>query len=424
MLTTRLEAIMFTNIAGYSQLMENDEDRTIELLQTHNEIVFPVIEADDGQVVSAIGDGLLVVFPSVRKAVECAVTIHTRVATHNEDALEDERFKLRIGIHLGEVQHDETRIYGTGVNVAARVQPFALPGGICISDDVYRHVERSIPQSITSIGVQTLKNISRQYELYRVITGYEDATQDVGAVEDTTSPGTEVSAVPAKPSGELDEIKEKILSEIGKWSEKSRSGGDSDRDGTGAQVGSKVFGLVEHIMDRAIGKWDTMPAEKKSDIIEKIKTGFDKSAKKKDEEKKSSIAGEIIWGATATLGLGIWYSQTGSVWMIVVGVLVGVFPLISGIQKLIKRLIRKKSERETKPKTLEGEVLKAARELGGKVTVVQIAAEIERPLDEVQTALDIMTSKGYVSQEILESGVIRYDFPALISDSDDTDPIE
>jgi class 3 adenylate cyclase len=424
MLTTRLEAIMFTDIAGYSRLMENDEDRTIQLLQTHNEIVFPVIETDGGQVISAIGDGLLVVFPSVRKAVESAATIHIRVAAHNADALEDEQFKLRIGIHIGEVQHDESRIYGTGVNVAARIQPFALPGGTCISDDVFRHVEGWISQSITSIGVQTLKNISRRYELYRVTTGFEDATQDLDAVGGTTFAGTEASPAPAKPSGELDDIKEKILSEIGKWSDKSRSGGNTDRDGTGAQAASKVFGLVEHVMDHAIRKWDTMPAEKKTDIINKIKTGFDKNVRKKDEEKASSIAGEITWGAIATLGLGIWYAQAGSVWMIVAGVLVGVFPLVSGIQKLVKRRIRKRRDRVVRPETLEGEVLKAAKDLGGKVTVVQIAAKIGRSLDEVQTALDIMTSKGYVSQEILESGVIRYDFPSLLSDSSDSDPIE
>ena len=119
---------MVTDIAGYSKLMEENEDGTIELLKKHNEIVFPVIEADEGQVVSSIGDGLLVVFPSVRKDVECAVTIHSRVASHNDASVKEEQFRLRIGIHLGEVRYEGSTIYGTGVNVAARVQPFALPG--------------------------------------------------------------------------------------------------------------------------------------------------------------------------------------------------------------------------------------------------------------------------------------------------------
>ena len=394
--------------------MEDNEDRTIQLLKTHNEIVFPVIEADEGQVVSSIGDGLLVVFPSVRKAVECAVTIHSRIAAYNGEALEDERFKLRIGIHLGEVQHEGSRVYGTGVNVAARVQPFALPGGICITDDVYRHIERSIQQPVESIGVQTLRNISRKYELHRVVTGYEEAGQEISSNEGA-------SASPAKPSGELDEIKDKILSEIGKWSEKS--GASHDRDDRGPHPESKVFGLVEHIMDRAIDKWDGMPEEKRTEIIHKIKVGIDENEKKKDKSKSSDIAGEIAWGAAATIGFGVWYAQAGSVWMIVVGILVGVLPLITGIQKLIKRSVRKRKETETKPAALEGEVLKAAKELGGRVTVVQIAAHTGRPLDEVQTALDAMTRKGYVSQEVLETGVIRYDFPSLLPEGTDSEPI-
>ena len=165
MLTTRLEAIMFTDIAGYSRLMEADEELTIQLLKTHNDIVFPVIESYAGEVVSTIGDGLLVVFTSVRKAVECGLAIHSAIADHNELSGQSERFLLRIGIHVGEVQHDEKQIYGIGVSVAARVQPFALPGGICITEDVFRQIEGKVKNDIESIGSQTLRSISRPYEL-------------------------------------------------------------------------------------------------------------------------------------------------------------------------------------------------------------------------------------------------------------------
>ncbi len=402
---------MFTDIAGYSRLMEADEERTIGLLKTHNEIVFPVIETRSGEVISSIGDGLLVVFPSVRGAVECALAVHAAIESHNESASQPERFKLRIGIHVGEVQHDDKQIYGIGVSVAARVQPFALPGGICITEDVFRQIEGKFPNRIDSIGRQTLRSISRQYELYRLVTGHENASQEGGE-----------SLVAAKPSGELDEIKERILTEIGKWSERRVERGDhkSDRN---AQVENKVFGIVEHIMDRAIEKWDKMPEEKRTDIVHKIKIGIEESTKKKEEKTSSSIAGEIVWGTAATLGFGLWYAQAGSVWMIVVGILVGVLPLISGIQKLVKRSLQRKSKRTVEPVELEGRLLKAAKELGGRVTVVQIAAHIGRPLDEVQGALDLMTSRGYVSQEILESGIIRYDFPALFPDGSDSDPV-
>ncbi|HUX13263.1 MAG TPA: adenylate/guanylate cyclase domain-containing protein [Spirochaetia bacterium] len=424
MLTTRLEAIVFTEIAGYSRLMDADEEHTIQLLKIHNEIVFPVIEAHSGEVINAIGDGLLILFSSVRKAIECAISVHQHIADHNEGAPELERFKLRIGIHLGEVQHEENRAYGTGINVAVRVQPFSLPGGICVTEDVYRQIERKIPNEMTSIGEQSLRSISRRYELFRLITGHEDANQEgdesspAGASTDASRP----AAVAAKRSGELDEVKEHILAQIGKWSEKhdSTRHGGQDRS---AEVGSKVFGVVESIMDRAITAWDKMPEEKRSTIIEKIKSGIEESTAKKEAKKHSDIGGEIAWGAAVTVGMGIWFAQTGSTWMIFVGIILGFFPLVSGIQKLIKRSARKRRRRTTPPAELEGIVLKAAKELGGRVTVVQMAAHIGRSLDEVQFALDAMTSRGYVIQEILESGVIRYDFPSLYPGDPDSKPI-
>jgi len=352
---------MFTDIAGYSRMMEADEERTIGLLKTHNEIVFPVVEAHSGEVISSIGDGLLVVFQSARKAAECALAVHAAVARHNESSPQRDRFKLRIGIHVGEVQHDGKQIYGIGVSVAARVQPFALPGGICITEDVFRQIDGKIPNQIESIGIQKLRNISRQYELYRLVTGDEDTSQEGGETSlDVPSAGAARVPAAAKPSGELDEIKERILTEIGKWSER-HAGHSGHRDDRSAQVESKVFGIVEHIMDRAIEKWDKLPEAKRSDIIHKITAGIDESTRKKEEKAASNIAGEIAWGAAATLGFGIWYAQAGSVWMIVVGALIGVLPLISGIQKLIKRALQKKSKRAVEPAELEGRLLKGGQ---------------------------------------------------------------
>ncbi len=106
--------------------------------------------------------------------------------------------------------------------------------------------------------------------------------------------------------------------------------------------------------------------------------------------------------------------------MIVVGTLVGLLPLISGIQKLVKGSARKRKKPKAEPAELEGVLLKAAKELGGRVTVVQVAAHIGRSLDEVQAALDAMTSKGYVTQEVLDTGIIRYDFPSLYPDDPDS----
>ena len=382
--------------------MEEDEERTIDLLKRHNEIVLPVIESAEGNVIDAIGDGLLVVFPSVRKAVGCGVAIHEAIDKHNTASPPAEQFRLRVGIHLGEVRHEDDRVFGTGVNVAARVQPFALPGGICITEDVFRQVERRIPETITSIGVQRLKNISRQYELYRVLTGHEDG--DIGH-----------SVVAARPAGELDEIKEKVLSEIGKLSEKYRSGRAAADGGLESRIESKVYGLVEHVMDRALDKWDKMPDGKKVDIVKSIKNGIDDD-EEEDDDKPASIAGTLAWGVAATAGFGLGYFYFGIGWMIWLFFIVGVVPLVSGLFSLVKHGIRMRGERARRPAALEREVLKAARKLSGRVTVVQMAAETGHSLDEIQLTLDTMTSKGYVSQEILETGVIRYDFPSLLGD--------
>lgn len=430
--TSRLEAIMFTDIAGYSRLMDEDEDRTIRLLKRHNEIVLPVIEADSGQVVDAIGDGLFVTFPSVRRAVECAVTIHERINSHNSEAPEEEQFRLRIGVHIGEIRHEEGRVFGTGVNVAARVQPFAQPGGICITEDVFRQVERRIPQPISSIGTQKLRHISRPYVLYRVQTGYEIAQREEKTeVQSAGAPGAPEApappAVAAKRSGELDEVKEKILSEIGKWSERSQN---RDPNSTEARMESKVYGVVEKIMDKALEKWESMPEEKKSNIIHKINVEIDKDSKKKKEkesEKPSSIAGSIVWGTVAAGASIFWYTQVPGAWPIILGITAGLFPLMSGFTNLIKRSIKRRDRAAKKvitdSKALEGVVLKAAKELGGRVTVVQIAAHTGQPLDEVQTALEQMAQRGYVSLEVLETGVVRYDFPSLLPENTDSKPI-
>jgi class 3 adenylate cyclase len=424
MATTRLEAIMFTDIADYARLMDEDEDRTIELLKVHNQIVLPVIEADSGQVVDSIADGLLVVFPSARTAVSCAVTIHERIAAHNEAAPEDERFKLRIGVHIGEVRHEGARVFGTGVNIAARIQPFALPGGICVTEDVVRQIERRIPQPITSIGSQQLRSIARHYELFRVETGHEDENprQDEAA---HTGDSRAVSPAPsaAKPAGELDEVKEKILTEIAKWSERSQSRDPGSKE---ARTESKIYGVVETIMDKALQKWESMPEERKSDIVHKINQEIennDDKAKEKDSETPGSIAGSIVWGSFATAAAAFWYVQVPGAWPIVLGILVGVFPLMSGITNLIKRALGRPRAVPQATGSIEREVLAAAGELGGRVTVVQVAARTGHGLDDVQSALDSMSSKGYVSVEVLESGVVRYDFPSLLAENMESDPI-
>ena len=408
---------MFTDIADYSRLMEENEARTIALLKRHNDVVLPVIESAAGHVVDAIGDGLLVVFPSVRKAVECGVAIHRAIASHNSSAPESDEFRLRIGVHLGEVWHDGGRIYGNGVNVAARVQPHALPGGICITEDVYRQIQGRLDERITSIGVRELKNISRRIELYHVETGCEKR-----------------DAAPRTLDGELDAVKERVLSQLQRVGEKHESMQDGeDNSSLEQRIESKVYGLVEHVMDRALAKWDQMPEEKKLAIIRDAHSDLDREERKgggdvevnigagkrhhvtvKDKDSASSAPlGKLLFGAACGIGFGLGYFRFGIGWMVWLFVILGVLPFISGARDLARRSARRRQQRSERPVQLERRILEAARRLGGRTTVVQISAETDLPLDEVQEALDRMTAKGYVSQEILDSGVIRYDFPSL-----------
>ena len=162
-----------------------------------------------------------------------------------------------------------------------------------------------------------------------------------------------------------------------------------------------------------------MPDEKKLGLIRSGKLTVDLRKSDDDDddddsESSSTHAGEIALGVIASVGFGLGFFQFGLGWMIWPFALVGILPLVMGLYGVIKRSIRTRRERSQRPAQLEREVLQAARRLGGRVTVVQVAAETDHPLDEIQSTLDTMTVKGYVSQEILDTGVIRYDFPSLL----------
>ena len=140
----RLAAILAADIAGYSRLMGEDEAATVRDLKGHQAVILPLVAQHGGRVIDTAGDGILAEFPSVIGATECAVEIQAVVAARNADVPEQRRMLFRIGINLGDVIHDETRIYGDGINVAARLQEIAEPGGICISRQVFEQVNRAV----------------------------------------------------------------------------------------------------------------------------------------------------------------------------------------------------------------------------------------------------------------------------------------
>jgi class 3 adenylate cyclase/pimeloyl-ACP methyl ester carboxylesterase len=164
----RLAAILAADISGYSRLMGEDEAATVRDLKAHQAVVLPLVGRYGGRIIDTAGDGILAEFPSVINATECAVEIQTIMAARNESVPESRRMRFRIGINLGDVIHDETRIYGDGINVAARLEGIAEPGGICISRQVFDQVSRSIKADFQALGPRTLKNIAQPVDVFAI----------------------------------------------------------------------------------------------------------------------------------------------------------------------------------------------------------------------------------------------------------------
>src|SRR5215813_128300 len=164
----RLAAIVAADVAGYSRLMGLDEVGTARTLREHRKVTDALVERHGGRIVKTTGDGVLLEFPSVVDAVECAVAMQAAIAVRNQGVREDRRMLLRIGINLGDILIDGEDILGDGVNVAARLEGIAEPGGICISSSAYEHVRGKVSVDFADLGEQTLKNIARPIRAYAV----------------------------------------------------------------------------------------------------------------------------------------------------------------------------------------------------------------------------------------------------------------
>ena len=166
--TRRLTAILAADMAGYSRLMGLDEAGTAKALREHHAATEPHVARHGGRVVKTTGDGVLIEFGSVVGAVECAVALQKLAAERNAGIGDERRMEWRIGIHLGDVLVEGADILGDGVNIAARLEGIAEPGGICISEDAFRQVRGKVEAGFADIGEQSLKNIARPLRVYRV----------------------------------------------------------------------------------------------------------------------------------------------------------------------------------------------------------------------------------------------------------------
>ena len=150
----KLTSILSADVEGYSRLMGEDEEATVRTLTIYREVLTTLIQQHNGKVLDSIGDNLLAEFASVVDAVQCAVAVQKEIKARNDELPENRRMRFRIGINLGDVIQEDDRIYGDGVNIAARLESLAEPGGICISKTAFDHIESKLPYGYEFLGDQ------------------------------------------------------------------------------------------------------------------------------------------------------------------------------------------------------------------------------------------------------------------------------
>src|SRR6266567_4038902 len=186
----RLAAVLAADGAGYSRLMGTDEEGTLARLKTvRKTLVDPTIAAHRGRIVKTTGDGMLVEFASAVDAARGAAEVQRAMATQNINVPQDERIEFRIGIHVGGIIIDDNDIFGDGVNIAARLEGIAEPGGICVSHDAQRQIRAKTELAFDDMGPQSLKNIAEPMRAWRLqIDGNSPATLPKRAAAETAQP--------------------------------------------------------------------------------------------------------------------------------------------------------------------------------------------------------------------------------------------
>ena len=173
-LKRKLVALLSADVKGYTRLMSLDEEATVRTLDSYKEAMGDLIRRHDGRVVDSIGDNLLAEFGSVVDAVQCAVEIQKEIGRRNKDVPEERRMEFRIGVNLGDVVVEGEKVFGDGVNIVARMERLAEPGGVCISGTAYDQVKNRLPYRFKDLGEQVVKNIAEPVRVYRVLVDPKD----------------------------------------------------------------------------------------------------------------------------------------------------------------------------------------------------------------------------------------------------------
>src|SRR5258708_912462 len=183
----KLTAILCADVFGYSRLMGENEEATLRTLSSHRKLIDSLIEQHHGRFVNSAGDSVLAEFASVVNAVQCAVDIETTLKAENANLPPERRMEFRIGVNLGDVMVDGEQIYGDGVNVAARLESLADPGGICISGKVHDEIRSKLALIYEDLGAQTVKNIAEPVRVYRVLPDAGASERTAGRTKEQTT---------------------------------------------------------------------------------------------------------------------------------------------------------------------------------------------------------------------------------------------
>jgi adenylate cyclase len=173
----KLAAIMFTDMVGYSALSQRDDKLALELLEEHQRLLREIFPRFHGTEIKTIGDAFLVEFNSALAAAQCAIEIQRALAHRNADAPAQRQIQVRIGVHIGDVEHRGGDVYGDGVNIASRIEPVADAGGICVSMDVERQIRNAVETRFEKLAPTELKNISVPMDLFRIVLPWEVAAR-------------------------------------------------------------------------------------------------------------------------------------------------------------------------------------------------------------------------------------------------------
>ena len=198
----RLAAIFAADVAGYSRLMSHDEVETLRTLTAHREVMDRLIAEQGGRIANTAGDSVLAEFPSAVDAVQCAIAVQAALAQANLDIPDERRIRFRLGVHVGDVMVKGSDLLGDGVNIAARLESLADPGGVCISEAAYGAVRKVVPLTFTDLGLQRVKNIDEPVQVYTLKATSSDRSLTVSKPLPTPFGKPSLAVLPFKDIGE------------------------------------------------------------------------------------------------------------------------------------------------------------------------------------------------------------------------------